>query len=147
MIEISRTIALLCCFSGGFFIIILLLVFFRLGTKIGGLTAEKRLSENIAAARSDAVKRSRAVLNGQLSEQLAPWFPAFPAEPSEIRFVGKPVDYIAFSGCSGGTVEEILFIEVKTGSSALSPVEKELKRAVEEGRIRYIEYRIPSGNP
>ncbi len=143
MIEIPRTLALLCCFGGGFLIIILLLVFFKLGAKIGKLTAEKQRSGEITAARSDAVKRSRAVLNGQLSEQLAPWFPGFPADPSEIRFVGKPVDYIAFSGCSGGTIEEILFIEVKTGASALSPVEKEVKRAVQDGRIRYVEYRIP----
>ncbi|MDR2897623.1 MAG: hypothetical protein LBU99_02325 [Spirochaetaceae bacterium] len=143
MIEIPRNIALLCCFGSGFLIIILTLIFFKLGTLIGRLKAEKHFGQDIAAARSDAVKRSRAVLNGQLSEQLAPWFPDFPADLTEIRFVGKPIDYIAFKGCSGGAVEEILLIEVKTGSSTLSPVEKDVKRAVEEGRIRYVEYRLP----
>ena len=97
--------------------------------------------KKVNEARKDAVKRSRAVLNGQLSEQLAPFFPDFPANPTEIRFIGQPVDYIAFNGSSQGTITDISFIEIKTGSSALSPVEKALKDAIEKKKIKYIEYR------
>ena len=121
-----------------------MIVAFFLGTKIGQLSASKHLTKEIKIAREDAVKRSRAVLNGQLSEQFAAFFPDFPADPTEIRFVGKPVDFIAFSGLSSGSIDEILFVEVKTGGSALSKTERSLRDAVEKKNIRYTEYRIPT---
>lgn len=98
---------------------------------------------NKKSLRSDAIKRSRAVIGGQVVEQVAPFLPNFPCNPADARFVGKPVDFVAFSGLAeNDCVKEILLIEVKTGQSALSGREKEIKKAVEEGRVRYIEYRI-----
>ena len=122
----------------GIFIII---IFFLLGLVIGKYKERSLNLKKLNEARKDAVKRSRAVLNGQLSEQLAPFFPDFPAHPTEIRFIGQPVDYIAFNGSSQGTISDISFIEIKTGSSTLSPVEKALKDAIEKKKIKYIEYR------
>ena len=121
-----------------------IIVAFFLGAKIGRLSASKHLTKEIKIAREDAVKRSRAVLNGQLSEQFAAFFPGFPADPTEIRFVGKPVDFVAFPGLSTGTVDEVLFVEVKTGNAALSKVERSLRDAVEKKNVRYTEYRIPA---
>lgn len=93
--------------------------------------------------RKDAVKRSKAVINGQVAEQIAPFLPDFPANPSDARFVGKPVDFIVFSGLSENEkIDEILFVEVKTGKSLLSEREKEVKKAIEKGNVRYVEYRI-----
>ena len=125
-------------------VILFIIVAFFLGTKIGKLIASRHLAAEIKMAREDAVKRSRAVLNGQLSEQFAAFFPGFPADPTEIRFVGKPVDFVAFPGLSTGTVDEVLFVEVKTGNAALSKVERSLRDAVEKKNVRYTEYRIPS---
>ena len=122
----------------GIFIII---IFFLLGLVIGKYKERSLNLKKLNEARKDAVKRSRAVLNGQLSEQLAPFFPDFPANPTEIRFIGQPVDYIAFNSSSQGTISDISFIEIKTGSSTLSPVEKALKDAIEKKKIKYIEYR------
>ena len=121
-----------------------MIVAFFLGTKIGQLSASKHLTKEIKIAREDAVKRSRAVLNGQLSEQFAAFFPGFPADPTEIRFVGKPIDFVAFPGLSTGTVNEVLFVEVKTGNAALSKVERSLRDAVQKKSVRYAEYRIPA---
>lgn len=101
-----------------------------------------RLHTGRHALRSDAIKRSRSVLGGQLAEQVAPYLPGFPCNPADARFLGKPVDFIAFPGLTeDNTVGEVLLIEVKTGKSALSGREKEIKRAVAEGRVRYVEYR------
>ena len=101
-----------------------------------------RLHKNRASLRSDAIKRSRSVIGGQLAEQVAPFLPGFPCNPGDARFIGKPVDFIAFPGITeDNTVHEVLLIEVKTGKSALSGREKEIKRAVAEGRVRYVEYR------
>lgn len=93
--------------------------------------------------RKDAVKRSRAVLGGQMLEQIAPFLPEFPCNPADARFIGKPVDFIAFPGLMENTkVSEVLLIEVKSGESKLNEREKEIRHAVEQGRVRYVEYRI-----
>ncbi|MGP1432327.1 MAG: Holliday junction resolvase-like protein [Treponema sp.] len=139
MIEVKLLLFILIV-AGIFFIIIA----FFLGIKIGNLSASKHLAEEIRRAREDAVKRSRAVLNGQFSEQFAPFFPDFPANPTESRFIGKPVDFIAFSGLSSSSINEVLFIEVKTGNSRLSKPEQSLRDAIEHKRVRYAEYRIPA---
>lgn len=102
-----------------------------------------RLSKRIAAERADAVKKSRAVLGGLAGEQVAPFLPGFPCNPADARFVGKPVDFVAFSGAAdGGEIKEILLIEVKSGETSLSKREREIKACVQEGRLRFVEYRI-----
>ena len=101
-----------------------------------------RLHKDHTSLRKDAIKRSRSVIGGQLAEQVAPFLPGFPCNPGDARFIGKPVDFIAFPGLTeDNTVHEVLLIEVKTGKSALSGREKEVRRAVAEGRVRYVEYR------
>ena len=47
--------------------------------------------------RQDAIKRSRAVLGGQMVEQVSPYLPGFPCNPADARFIGKPIDFIGFS--------------------------------------------------
>ncbi len=115
----------------------------KVGTLLGRLRTERRFDRMVRDERRDAVKRSRAVLGGQLAEQTAAFFPGFPADPSDARFIGKPVDFICFTGLSGGTVTDITFVEVKTGQSNLSPVERSVRNAIEAGRVHYTEYRIP----
>lgn len=93
--------------------------------------------------RKDAVKRSRAVIGGQVAEQLAPFLPGFPCNPGDCRFVGKPVDFVVFSGMTeNNVVDEVVLVEVKTGTSALSERERQIKDCINKGRVRYEEYRI-----
>ncbi|MBO4508150.1 MAG: Holliday junction resolvase [Spirochaetaceae bacterium] len=102
-----------------------------------------RVHKDRRRLRSDAINRSRAVIGGQVVEQVAPFLPGFPCNPADARFIGKPVDFVAFPGLSeSDSVDEVLLIEVKTGNSALNAREKEIRRAVKEGRVRYVEYRF-----
>ncbi|MBP3365660.1 MAG: Holliday junction resolvase [Treponema sp.] len=113
------------------------------GFCFGGAVQRLKSRQLIKKERDDAVKKSRAVLGGLFSEQLAPFLPGFPCNPGDVRFVGKPVDFIAFPGSAEGKdVEEIYFIEVKSGKSSLTPRERQIQAAVEQGRVRYIEYRL-----
>ena len=101
------------------------------------------MSRKLKKIRQDAIKRSGAVKGGQLAEQLAPFLPHFPCDPADARFIGKPVDFVAFPGLDDtGEAEEVLLIEVKTGTSQLSSREKGIKEAVKAGRVRYVEYRV-----
>ena len=94
--------------------------------------------------RKDAIKRSKAVIGGQVAEQIAPLLPDFPSPLADARFIGKPVDFIAFPGSAEGSeIKEILFIEVKSGEAEISKREREIKNAVKNGKVRYVEYRLP----
>ena len=118
-----------------------------IGFVLGRLVQKLKNSSELKKQRKDAVNRSRAVLGGQFSEQIAPFLPGFPCNPGDVRFVGKPIDFVAFPGSAeGNDIEEIYFIEVKSGQSKLSPREKQIKLAVEQGRVKYLEYRIPDEN-
>jgi len=133
-----QTSPLMVIFSLLTAVTLLLLIFF-LGRAIQKLLDRKSIAEE----RRDAVKRSRSVLGGQFSEQLAPYLPNFPCNPGDVRFIGKPIDYIAFPGSAEGeSIKEVLFIEVKTGEALLSQREKEIKDAVLNGRVKYVEYHI-----
>ena len=81
----------------------------------------------------DAVQRSSAVTRGKVTEHIVPYLPGFDLNPKDIRFLGTPIDLIAFKGLNDSMEEiEIVFIEVKTGGSALSARERAVKKAVEQ---------------
>lgn len=125
-------------------IILVSLVFVLLiGYAIGKYVARMQLKEKILGIREDAIKQSRAVLSGQFSEQIAPYLPNFPYNPTEARFIGKPIDFIVFKGIDTKKIDEVVFVEVKSGKSRVSEVEKTLKLAVESKKVSWYEYRVP----
>jgi len=90
--------------------------------------------------REDAIKRSVAVLLGRISEHIAPLMMAaeLGVNPKDFRYIGSPVDYIAFKGLSEGKPEEIIFIEVKASKNpSLTPRERAVKQLVESGRVTW----------
>ena len=128
----------------GVLILFFAVVGYWLGRKIGERLYETKLDEwkkeYEKDIRKDAVERSRAVLGGKFSEQLAPYLPDFKYDPTEVRFIGSPVDFIVFKGTSTKEPEEIVFVEVKTGKSGLSENERKIKEIVENKRVRWEMY-------
>ena len=135
--SIGLAIAAVVLFAAG----IALGVFF--GKSAFRAIVERDISQRIGVERGDAVKRSRAVVGGQVAEQMAPYLPDFPCDPGSAHFIGKPVDYICFPTLPSGEIEELVFVEVKTGLSELSLAERQVKAAILDGRVRWVEYRIP----
>jgi len=99
---------------------------------------------------ADAHKRSmstqRAIVKGQLAEQLYPLMPDCAFLPSDMRFFGHPIDYVVFDGLTSakdtdGEIKEIVFVDVKTGDSRLSAHQRKIKQAVEDGRVRWLTVR------
>lgn len=89
--------------------------------------------------------RSRAVLKGQLSEQLAPLARDFAHASKDARFLGHPIDYVVFRGLSDDDSRiEIVFVEVKTGKARVTKNESRVARAIEEGRVRFEVVRLPT---
>lgn len=95
---------------------------------------------DLEVARRDAINRSSAVVGGKVTEQLTPLLPHFLEEfdPRDARFLGSPIDFVVFSGLDAGHVEEVVLVEVKTGRSRLTARETQVRRAVDEGRVRFV---------
>jgi predicted Holliday junction resolvase-like endonuclease len=118
-------------------------VAYYIGYRSGAFQRNAYWESQLPEHRREAIEKSRAVLGGQFSEQLAPFLPNFPYSPTECRFLGKPVDLMVFEGMDEKKINEIAFVEIKSGKSNLSPVQKSLKEAVEKKKVVWKEYRIP----
>ena len=103
------------------------------------LNYERRLRDVIDQARKDAVSRSRAVLGGKFTEQMVPFFPDFQYDPTEVRFIGSPIDMVVFPGLAQGDPQEIVILEIKTGNSQLTSVQKKIRQLIEDGMVRWDE--------
>ncbi len=124
-------------------ILALLAVILYVGYIIGKKAAQRQLKEKIPQIREDAIKQSRAVLSGQFSEQIAPYLPDFHYNPTEARFIGKPIDFIVFKGMDGRKIDEVVFVEVKSGQGRLSEVQKTLRSAIENKKVSWDECKVP----
>ena len=136
MVEIT-TIILIVVFLVG------LAVAYWIGNKSGASRKQREWELELPTHRKDAIMKSRAVLGGHFTENLAPYLPDFPFLPTECRFIGKPVDFIVFKGMDDKKIDEVVFVEVKSGNAKLNGNEKNLKDAIDKKKVKFVEYRIP----
>ena len=118
-------------------------VAYWIGQKSGHAKREKYWLEQLPIHRKEAIMKSRSVIGGQFSEQLAPYLPNFPYLPTEVKFIGKPIDFLVFKGMDDKQIEEVIFVEVKSGKSKINNHEKRLKDVIDKKRVKWVEYRIP----
>lgn len=95
-----------------------------------------------AEIRADAAVRSTAIQKGKYTEQLAPFLPGFPFNPRDCRFLGDFCDFIVIDGYQDaklgtGDVRKIVFMEIKTGKSALTKGQKSVKIAIEGKQVEW----------
>jgi predicted Holliday junction resolvase-like endonuclease len=81
-------------------------------------------------------QQSKAVRLGQISEQVLPFHAEFPYDYKKLKPLFQPVDYIYFGD------ESIVFIEMKMGTSQLSENQRNIRRLISEGKVRFEEHRI-----
>ncbi len=124
--------------------IIFIIIGYLIGKIITTYTINKEWEDKIPKQRADAINRSRASLGGKFSENLSPYFPDFPFKPTEMRWLGSPVDYVVFKGMDNNHIEEIVFVEIKAGKSELTGREKQIKKLIQEGNIKWMKYEVPS---
>ena len=121
------------------------LIALTLGIGIGMLLAllyfQAWKSRYTDAIRQDAIQRSHAVTVGKVHEQLVPYLPDFHFNPKDARFLGTPVDLVVFDGLDEGQLRRVVFVEVKTGGSALSARERQVRETIEAGQVEWTELR------
>lgn len=72
------------------------------------------------------------------SEQFAAFNDGFGYDPKDARFLGAPIDFVVFNGRSNGSVDEVVFIEVKQHERVrLTAAEQSLREAIETGKVRW----------
>ncbi len=96
--------------------------------------------------RTKSVSSSRRSLVGKFIERFIPFLKKLPYEPSDMHFLGQPVDYIVFQGLHEDKIEKVIFVEVKTGQSKLTKREKSLKETIEKKRVGWKEINIDTAD-
>lgn len=91
--------------------------------------------------RLDAIQKSQSVIAGKVTEHFVPYLPEFPYNPKDARFLGTPIDFVIFDGLDEGQVKGIVFAEIKTGSSTMNTRERQVREAVQAGKVEWIEIR------
>lgn len=102
---------------------------------------EQWKAEYSQSIRQDAIQKSQAVTLGKVTEHFIPYLPDFVYNPKDARFLGSPVDFIVFDGLSDGEIKSVVFIEVKTGASALTTRERRIRDAIQCGKVQWVELR------
>ena len=81
-------------------------------------------------------KQSQSVKYGQLTEQWLPFANKYPYNSQNFRFIGKPIDGLAFEE------DKIVFVEFKTNTSSLSQSQRRAKELVHEKKVEWLELRV-----
>jgi predicted Holliday junction resolvase-like endonuclease len=110
----------------------------RISREKAGILFDEWRAREEEGIRTDAVKRSHAVTRGKITEHLIPYFPGFPYNPKDARFLGSPVDLIVFDGLSDEKIQKIVFVEIKASRNpVLSKREREVRDCIDEKRVEY----------
>jgi len=106
----------------------------------------KKLKEDFEVEKGlikiDAKRRSGAVQWGKTIEHFVPFMTDFPVPAEDCTFLGMPIDYVAFTDTKSKTKCAVHIIEVKSGSSFLMSKQKNIKKAIEEGRVYWHEIAV-----
>ena len=96
----------------------------------------KRRVDNLTETLEEARFRQKSLstVYGRINEQWFPLMERFPYDSQSFRFIGTPIDGIQFEE------DKVVFCEFKTNQSTLSPLQKQVKRLVETGRVTWEEF-------
>lgn len=105
----------------------------------------ERVEKEERKIREDAILRSARTLSGKTLERLIPFLERFNYDPHDVRWLGDPVDFVVFDGYSrnnGNNLDQIVFLEVKSGQSNLKKIQSRIKQIINERKVKWEEFRI-----
>lgn len=110
------------------------------------LVSEHKMAAERTSAELDSTRKeldrvrgkqiSERVRLGMVGENLLPFLADFPYDPKTVRGLFQPIDLLVFNE------DEIVFVEVKTGDAALTEKQRNIKRLIEEGKVRFEVHRL-----
>ena len=111
-------------------------------TKEATVTLEQWKVDAEKEIRKDAINKSQSVTMGKMTEHMVPYLPGFGFNPSDARFIGSPIDLIVFDGLDEDCLKKIVFIEIKSGNSTLSPRERWVRDAILAKNIEWRQVKV-----
>jgi predicted Holliday junction resolvase-like endonuclease len=93
----------------------------------------KLLKEEMAKLQHS--KKSVEVRHGKTWEEFVPFLNDFPYTKENFKFIGMPIDGIAFEE------DKIAFVEIKTGKSRMSEKQRRVKELVQNKKVEFKELR------
>lgn len=81
-------------------------------------------------------QQSKSVRLGLISECVLPFHSEFKYNVKDLVPVFRPIDYVVFAE------DEIIFLEIKIGTSQLSDKQKKIRNLVQQGKVRFEEHRV-----
>lgn len=94
------------------------------------LRFEKELSE------LKSQQQSKSVRLGLISENVLPFHTDFKYNVKDLVPMFRPIDYVVFAE------NEIVFLEIKVGTSQLSEKQRNIRSLIQQGKVRFEEHRI-----
>ena len=123
-------------------LVLVLILGIAIGLLVALLYIQQWKARYTQVIRQDAVQRSQAVTSGKVHEQLVPYLPEFGFNPKDARFLGSPVDLLVFDGLDDGELRRVVFVEIKTGGSALTGRERQVRDVVRASQVAWEEIRL-----
>jgi len=81
-------------------------------------------------------RQSNHVKLGKVAENFYPLLSDFPYDSKKCVAMLAPIDLLYFGE------DEIVFIEIKSGSSSLSPKQRNIKKLIEDGKVSFETHKI-----
>lgn len=82
-------------------------------------------------------KKSVEVVIGKTVEKVLPGLVGFPYRPADCRVLYEPIDFVSFIGLSRGALSSVDFVEVKSGGSSLSVVQRAIRDAIQDRKVTF----------
>jgi len=102
---------------------------------------EKEIRERRKEISRGSEVKSAAVNIGFILERIAPCMKDFCFERNDCRSLFDPIDYVIFEGLTRkGSVNKILFVDIKTGKASLTGKQKEIRGLVEDKKVTWDTY-------
>ena len=85
---------------------------------------------------------AKAINLGFLLERLAPTLDGFTFNKNDCRSMFDPIDYVIFEGLSEKQkVDNIIFVDIKSGGARLTQKQKKIKQVVEDKKVGFKTYK------
>lgn len=103
----------------------------------------KQVAQDRKALRERSERATVSANLGKVLEKVAPAVKGFGFDPRDCRPLFEPIDYAIFKGLSArnGQVDSLLFVDIKAGGGGLNEHQRQIKAAVESGKVEWDSYR------
>lgn len=74
---------------------------------------------------------------GKIVEKIIPAYKGFPFTLCDCRALFEPIDMVVFNGLADSHVDNITFLEIKSGESKLNTHQRQIRDAIKEKSVSY----------